>query len=59
MVSIVVCICRLLKNLKTCWLNSVDRDQTAPVGAVCSGSTLFTSTFTLVSNVNEFILQTT
>ena len=24
--------------------NSVDRDQTAPIGAVCSGSTLFAST---------------
>ena len=23
--------------------NSVDRDQTAPIGAVCSGSTLFAS----------------
>ena len=23
--------------------NSVDPDQTAPIGAVCSGSTLFTS----------------
>ena len=24
-------------------VNSVDPDQTAPIGAVCSGSTLFTS----------------
>ena len=24
-------------------VNSVDRDQTAPIGAVCSGSTLFAS----------------
>ena len=25
--------------------NSVDQDQTAPIGAVCSGSTLFASIF--------------
>ena len=25
--------------------NSVDPDQTAPIGAVCSGSTLFASVF--------------
>ena len=27
--------------------NSVDPDQTAPIGAVCSGSTLFASTLNL------------
>ena len=27
--------------------NSVDPDQTAPIGAVCSGSTLFASIFNL------------
>ena len=31
--------------------NSVDPDQTAPVGAVCSGSTLFASILNFVSNV--------
>ena len=31
--------------------NSVDPDQTAPIGAVCSGSTLFSSILKLVSNV--------
>ena len=31
--------------------NSVDPDQTAPIGAVCSGSTLFASQF--VSNVRQ------
>ena len=31
--------------------NSVDPDQTAPIGAVCSGSTLFASI--LVSNVRQ------
>ena len=30
--------------------NSVDSDQTAPIGAVCSGSTLFASILKLVSN---------
>ena len=29
--------------------NSVDPDQTAPIGAVCSGSTLFAS----ISNVRQ------
>ena len=28
--------------------NSVDPDQTAPIGAVCSGSTLFASVFNLL-----------
>ena len=31
--------------------NSVDPDQTAPIVAVCSGSTLFASIFYFVSNV--------
>ena len=31
--------------------NSVNQDQTAPIGAVCSGSTLFASI--LVSNVRQ------
>ena len=34
--------------------NSVDPDQTAPIGAVCSGSTLFASILKLVSNVRQF-----
>ena len=33
--------------------NSVDPDQTAPLGAVSSGSTLFTSILKLVSNVRQ------
>ena len=34
--------------------NSVDPDQTAPIGAVCSGSTLFASIHTLfVSNARQ------
>ena len=30
----VVCFCRLLNSLEASWSNSVDPDQTAPVGAV-------------------------
>ena len=33
--------------------NSVDPDQTAPIGAVCSGSTLFASILELVSYVRQ------
>ena len=33
--------------------NSVDPDQTAPIGAVCSGSTLFASILEFVSNVRK------
>ena len=33
--------------------NSVDPDQTAPIGAVCSGSTKFASILKLVSNVRQ------
>ena len=36
--------------------NSVDPDQTAPIGAVCSGSTLFASGSTLLGN---YLQQTT
>ena len=31
----------------------MDPDQTAPIGAVCSGSTLFASILKLVSNVRQ------
>ena len=33
--------------------NSVDTDQTAPVGAVCSGSSLFASILNFVSSVRQ------
>ena len=33
--------------------NSVDTDQTAPIGAVCSGSTLFACRLKFVSNVRQ------
>ena len=34
--------------------NSVDPDQTAPIGAVCSGSTLFASILKCVKNARQF-----
>ena len=33
--------------------NSVDPDQTAPIGAVCSGSTLFASILKFASYVGQ------
>ena len=45
--SKVVCFYRLLKCLKASMANSVDPEQTTPIGAVCSGSTLFASMLNL------------
>ena len=42
-----VCFCCLLNNFEASLTNSVDADQTAPVGSVQSGSTLFVSIFML------------
>ena len=39
--------------------SSVDPDQTAPVGAVCSGSTLFASIFNLSVMLGNCLQQTT
>ena len=39
--------------------NSVDPDQTAPIGAVCSGSTLFASTLSLSVMLGNYLQQTT
>ena len=39
--------------------NSVDPNQTAPIGAVLSGSTLFASILKLVSNGRQYLQQTT
>ena len=39
--------------------NSLDPEQTAPIGAVCSGSSLFASMLKLVSNVWQYLQQTT
>ena len=46
--TMVVCFSRLLNVLKEALMaNSVDPDQTAPIGSVCSGSTLFASILNL------------
>ena len=39
--------------------NSVDPDQTAPIGAVCSGSTLFASILNLPVMLGNYLQQTT
>ena len=39
--------------------NSVDRGQTAPIGAVCSGSTLFASILNLSVMLGNYLQQTT
>ena len=39
--------------------NSVDPDQTAPIGAVCSGSTLFASILNLSVMLGKYFQQTT
>ena len=39
--------------------NSMDPDQTAPIGAVCSGSTLFASMLNLYLMLGNYLQQTT
>ena len=39
--------------------NSVDPDQTPPIGAICSGSTLFASILNLSVMLVNYLLQTT
>ena len=39
--------------------NSVDPDQTAPIGAVCSGFTLFASILNLSEMLGNYLQQTT
>ena len=39
--------------------NSMDPEQTAPIGAVCSGSTLFASILNLSVIVGNYLQQTT
>ena len=39
--------------------NSVDPDQTAPIGAICSGSTLFASILNLSVMLGNYLQQTT
>ena len=38
--------------------NNVDTDQTAPIGAVCSGSMLFASILTLSVMLSNYLQQT-
>ena len=39
--------------------NSVNPDQTAPIGAVCSGSTLFASLLNASEMLGNYLQQTT
>ena len=39
--------------------NSVDPNQTAPIGAVCYGSTLFASILNLSVKLGNYLQQTT
>ena len=39
--------------------NSIDPDQTAPIGAVCSGSTLFASILNSSKMLGNYLQQTT
>ena len=39
--------------------NSVDQDQTAPIGAVCPASTLFASILNLSVMLDNYLQQTT
>ena len=39
--------------------NSVDPDQTAPIGAVCSGSTLYASLLNSSVMLGKYLQQTT
>ena len=39
--------------------NSVDQDQTAPIGAVCSGSTLFASILNSSVMLGNYLQKTT
>ena len=55
----VVCFSHLLKCLRTSMANSVDPDQTAPIGAVCSGSTLFASLLNSSVMLGNYLQQTT
>ena len=56
--------CRLLFSSaemfkKSSMANSVDPDQTAPIGAVCSGSTLFASILNSSVILGNYMQQTT
>ena len=50
---------RLLSSSEATMANSVDPDQTAPIGAVCSGSTLFASILYSSVMLGNYLQQTT
>ena len=52
----VVCFSRLLKASMA---NNVDQDQTAPIGAVCSGYTLFASILNSSEMLGNYMHHTT
>ena len=54
----VVCFSRLLKCLGSLY-DSMDPDQTAPIGAVCSGSTLFAPILNLSVMLGNYLQQRT
>ena len=54
----VVCFSRLLKCLRSLY-DSVDLDPTAPIGAVCSVSTLFASMLNSSVMLGNYLQQTT
>ena len=47
------------ESLRSLFGNSVDPDQTAPIGAVCSGSTLFASILNSSVMLGNYLQQTT
>ena len=55
----VVCFSRLLKCLRSLFGKSVDPDQTAPIGAVCSGSMLFASIISSSVMLGNYLQQMT
>ena len=55
----VVCFSRLLKCLRSLYGKSVDPDQAAPIGAVCSGSTRFASILNWSEMLGNYLQQTT
>ena len=56
--TIVVCFSRLLKCVRSLYGKNVDPDQTAPIGAVCSGSTLFASMLNSSVMLGNYFQQT-
>ena len=54
----VVCFFRLLKCLRSLYDKSVDPDQTAPIGSVCSRSTLLASILNSSVMSGNYLQQT-